>query len=84
MNVRLIIQRVVTTILAIRAGLRDARQDRPSFFWAVLWNPGTLVRGNRIAKAVLDARSAIQQGPRRNKLIKVLNPFAQYLQSTAG
>lgn len=39
MNLRLIIQPTVATILAIRAGFRDARQDRPPFFWAVLWNP---------------------------------------------
>jgi hypothetical protein len=39
MNLRLIIQPAVATILAIRGGLRDARQDRPPFFWAVLWNP---------------------------------------------
>jgi hypothetical protein len=38
MNLRLIIQPVVATTLAIRAGLRDARQNRPAFFWAVLWN----------------------------------------------
>ena len=39
MNLRLIIQPAVAIILAIRAGLRDARQDRAPFFWAVLWNP---------------------------------------------
>ena len=39
MNLRLIIQPAVATILAIRAGLRDAHQDRAPFFWAVLWNP---------------------------------------------
>ena len=39
MNLRLIIQPTVATILAIRAGLRDAHQDRAPFFWAVLWNP---------------------------------------------
>ena len=39
MNLRLIIQPIVATILAIRAGLRDAHQDRAPFFWAVLWNP---------------------------------------------
>jgi hypothetical protein len=39
MNLRLIIQPTVATILAIRAGLRDAHQDRPAFLWAVLWNP---------------------------------------------
>ena len=39
MNLRLIIQPIVATILAIRAGLRDAHQGRPAFFWAVLWSP---------------------------------------------
>jgi hypothetical protein len=39
MNLRLIIQPAVATILAIPAGLRDARHDRLPFFWAVLWNP---------------------------------------------
>jgi len=39
MNLRFIIQPTVATILAIRAGLRDARQDRGPFLWAVLWNP---------------------------------------------
>jgi hypothetical protein len=39
MNLRLIIQPTVATILAIRAGLRDAHQNREPFLWAVLWNP---------------------------------------------
>jgi hypothetical protein len=39
MNLRLIIQPTVAIILAIRAGLRDARQERPAFFWGVLRNP---------------------------------------------
>ena len=39
MNLRLIIQPTVATILAIRAGLRDAHQNRGAFLWAVLWNP---------------------------------------------
>src|SRR5215467_13942355 len=39
MNLRLIIQPAVATILAIRAGLQDARQGRAPFLWAVLWNP---------------------------------------------
>ncbi|HEY7337895.1 MAG TPA: hypothetical protein VH639_23585 [Bryobacteraceae bacterium] len=40
MNFRLIVQPAVATILAVRAGLRDARQARPPFFWAVLFDPG--------------------------------------------
>lgn len=39
MNLRLIIQPMVATILAIRAGLRDAQQNRPAFLWAILRNP---------------------------------------------
>jgi hypothetical protein len=39
MNLRLIIQPTVATILAIRAGLRDARQNRPAFLWGVLRYP---------------------------------------------
>ena len=38
MNLRLIIQPAVATILAICAGLRDAHQNRPPFLWAVFWN----------------------------------------------
>jgi hypothetical protein len=39
MHLRLILQPAVATILAVRAGLRDAHQDRAPFLWAVLWNP---------------------------------------------
>lgn len=39
MHLRLIIQPVVATILAIRAGVRDARQGRPAFLWAAITNP---------------------------------------------
>src|SRR5258705_8133973 len=39
LNLRLIIQPAVATILAIRARLRDAHQDRAPFFLALLWNP---------------------------------------------
>ena len=39
MNFRLIIQPAVATLLAIRAGLRDARERRPAFFWAAISDP---------------------------------------------
>ena len=29
----------VVTILAVRAGLKDAREGRPAFLWAILTNP---------------------------------------------
>jgi hypothetical protein len=39
MHLRLIIQPTVAIILAIRAGLADARQGRPAFLWAAITNP---------------------------------------------
>jgi hypothetical protein len=36
---RLIVMPTVVTILAIRAGLRDARQGQPSFLWGILTDP---------------------------------------------
>src|SRR6516225_10957305 len=39
MHLRLIVQPTVAAILAIRAGLRDARQDRPPFLSTLLRNP---------------------------------------------
>ncbi len=38
MNVRLMIQPTVATLIAIRAGLKDARRGQPAFFWAALSN----------------------------------------------
>jgi hypothetical protein len=34
MHVRLLIQPLVASFLALRSGLADARADRPAFFWA--------------------------------------------------
>src|SRR6266404_4507612 len=39
-NLRLIIQPTVASIIAIRAGLKDAREGRPAFLWAAVSNPG--------------------------------------------
>lgn len=39
MHFRFILQPAVATVLGIRAGLRDARADRPAFFWTVLTRP---------------------------------------------
>ena len=39
MNLQLIVQPTVAAILAIRAGLQDARQDRPPFLSTLLRNP---------------------------------------------
>lgn len=39
MNARLFIQTGVAVILAIRAGLRDARAGNPPYFWALAFDP---------------------------------------------
>ena len=38
MNIRLIIQPLVASFLAIRAGLRDARAGNPPYLWALAFN----------------------------------------------
>ena len=39
MNFRLVVMPLTVTFLAIRAGLRDAREHRPAFLWTILTNP---------------------------------------------
>ena len=39
LHARLILQPVVAALLAVRAGLKDAREGRPAFFWAVVADP---------------------------------------------
>lgn len=41
MNFRLIIQPLVAAFLAIRSGLKDAREGRPAFLWLVVTNPSS-------------------------------------------
>jgi hypothetical protein len=41
MSLRFLIQPAVAILFAIRAGLKDARQNEPPFFWAVLSDPGS-------------------------------------------
>lgn len=36
MRIRLILQPIMAALFAIRAGLRDVREGRPLYFWAVL------------------------------------------------
>lgn len=38
MTFRLILQPAVATVLAVRAGLLDARTGRPAYFWTILSN----------------------------------------------
>jgi hypothetical protein len=47
MTFRLILQPLMATIYAVRDGLKDARDDRPPYFWALLTRPeqrGRLIR----------------------------------------
>jgi hypothetical protein len=39
LSFRLFLQPLMATIFAIRAGLKDAREDRPPYLWAVFSNP---------------------------------------------
>src|SRR5687767_11722508 len=39
MTFRLILQPLMATLLATRAGLKDAREGRPAYFWTVLTDP---------------------------------------------
>ena len=38
LHFRLVLQPIVAAAIAVRAGLKDARQGQPAFFWAVLTN----------------------------------------------
>ena len=40
MSFRLVLQPAMAIFLAIRAGLQDARQGRPAYFWTILTDPG--------------------------------------------
>ena len=42
LNFRLIVMPTVVSILAIRAGLRDAREGNRPFLWALLTNPAAV------------------------------------------
>jgi hypothetical protein len=47
MKLRFVLQPTVATLLALRAGLADARQGNPAFLWGVLFHPerrGELLR----------------------------------------
>lgn len=39
LSFRLILQPVVATVLAVRAGVQDARAGRPAYVWDILTNP---------------------------------------------
>ena len=39
MKLRLIVQPLVACVLAVRAGLHDARAGRPPLFWAIAFHP---------------------------------------------
>jgi hypothetical protein len=39
MSFRLILQPLMASIFAIRAALKDAREDRPPYLWEIFFNP---------------------------------------------
>jgi hypothetical protein len=40
MTFRIILQPLMASLLAIRAGMKDAQTGRPPFFWTILTDPG--------------------------------------------
>lgn len=44
MTFRFFLQPTVATIYAIRDGLKDARADRPAYFWAMFTQPGAAMK----------------------------------------
>jgi hypothetical protein len=43
MTFRLILQPIMATLLAVRAGLKDAREGRPPYLWTILTDPNQRV-----------------------------------------
>jgi hypothetical protein len=43
MKLRLLLQPAMATFLAIRSGLRDAREGKPPYFWSLFTNPAERV-----------------------------------------
>jgi hypothetical protein len=39
MHLRFILQPVMATLLAIRSGLKDAKADKPPYFWSLIFHP---------------------------------------------
>jgi hypothetical protein len=40
MTFRLILQPIMAAFFAVRSGLKDAREGRPAYFWALFTDPG--------------------------------------------
>ncbi len=40
MKFRLIVQPLMAAVLAVRSGLKDAREERPPYFWGIFTHPG--------------------------------------------
>jgi hypothetical protein len=88
LNFRLMIQPTVASVLAIRAGIKDAREGRPAFLWAAITNPAyraELVRHSWhdvgkvfVLAVVLDAvyQSIIQGGVFLGELLVVATVLA--------
>lgn len=39
LNLRFILQPAIASVLALRAGIKDARESRPAYLWAAVTNP---------------------------------------------
>src|SRR4051812_14315934 len=54
LNLRFIIQPTIAVVMALRAGIKDAREGRPAYLWAMLINPSD--RRNLISNGFKDMR----------------------------
>ena len=65
MTFRLIFQPAMAALLALQAGLKDAREGRPPYFWTILTDPQQ--RGGFVARRLEVDRQGLRSG-RRNGL----------------
>jgi hypothetical protein len=52
MTFRLILQPLMAILIAVRDGVKDAREDRPPYFWAIFTHPGRWERLKEGRRAV--------------------------------
>jgi hypothetical protein len=39
LNLRFVVQPAIASVLALRSGMKDAREGRPAYLWAAVTNP---------------------------------------------
>ena len=73
LHFRLIVQPLVACVLAVRAGLRDARQQKPPYLWALAQAPGH--RRDLLREAWKDAGTVLVAGVVLDEVLRVTWPL---------